>query len=534
MGGTSMSETSVPTEPKRSHSTSKRKTSMFKPRTSKNQSFSESQSKTGVESKSGMESVVSADGSMRSRQSSVIKPAPAPLSICLKHFNILGIIGEGAFGKVKRIERKDKTRSNYALKYINKKKCIEKGATHNMFRERIVLQLLKNPFIVNLKYAFQDDENLFMVLDIAEGGDLRCHLDRLKTMKDDVLQIYTAEIGYALDYLHSNHIIHRDLKPENLLLDKDGHILLTDFNICANLKDSTPKHASGTRPYMAPEMFIGQPYGYSVDWWAVGIILYECTYGKRPYKIERDNPTEAFEVPLVFPEEVYRTKLTVAKNPIREEFYTGLLQKDIAKRLGSSNSGLGFKDDILSHSFLKGIDYALIGERKLQPSYKPNVAFSLTQTKLLNVDSALVIDELMGGGDGLAYKARKGDRPRGKSVGEKFTTGFLKLFGIEVKEKAPEEPKPKTKEELEMEEMDLHYIPYNHELPDQAPMSMPSDKKNSPEKAHFEDEESPLSEKMDDKQSRASSVDNEQPFAKAPEIDEKVVDDVIAEHPEES
>ncbi|KAJ3260811.1 hypothetical protein HK103_007374 [Boothiomyces macroporosus] len=520
-----MSETAIPQEPKRSQSTKQRKSSMFKPRTSKNQSFSESQSKTGAETKSGMDSIVSADGSSRSRASSIQKQAPAPLSICLKHFNILGIIGEGAFGKVKRIERKDKTRTNYALKYINKKKCIEKGATHNMFRERIVLQMLKNPFIVNLKYAFQDDENLFMVLDIAEGGDLRCHLDRLKTMKDDVLQIYTAEIGYALDYLHSNSIIHRDLKPENLLLDKDGHILLTDFNICANLKDSTPKHASGTRPYMAPEMFVGQPYGFSVDWWAVGIILYECTYGKRPYKIERDNPAEAFETPLVFPEEVYRTKLTVPKNQVREEFYAGLLQKDISKRLGSSNNGLGFKDDILTHPFMKGIDYALIGERKLQPSYKPN-------TKLLNVDSALVIDELMGGGDGLAYKARKSERQRGKSVGEKFTTGFLKLFGIEVKEKAPEEPKPKTKEELEMEEMDLYYIPYNHELPDQPVMSMPNDKKHSPEKAHFEDEDSPQNEKMDDKQSRNSSVD--EPVAKAPVIDEKVIDDVIVEHPEES
>jgi serine/threonine kinase 32 len=121
----------------------------------------------------------------------------------------LGIIGEGAFGKVKKIERKDKTKANYALKYIDKKKCIEEHATYNMFRERIVLELLSHPYIVNLKYAFQDDDNLFMVLDLAEGGDLRCHLDRLKGVKEDSLIIYCAEIACALNYLHSKSIVHR-------------------------------------------------------------------------------------------------------------------------------------------------------------------------------------------------------------------------------------------------------------------------------------------------------------------------------------
>lgn len=121
-----------------------------------------------------------------------------------------------------------------------------------------------------------------MVLDLAEGGDLRCHLDRLKVMKDDTLLVYVAEISYALGYLHENRIIHRyylisyfhcvltcsfsrhrDLKPENLLLDKDGHILLTDFNVCANLKDSTPSSPSGTRPYMGMRNTVGHLYSIS-------------------------------------------------------------------------------------------------------------------------------------------------------------------------------------------------------------------------------------------------------------------------------
>jgi serine/threonine kinase 32 len=165
-------------------------------------------------------------------------------------------MGEGAFGKVKRVEKK-KGKANYALKYIDKKKCIEKGATINIFRERILLQRLNHPFIVNLRYAFQDDDNLFMVIDLAEGGDLRNHLDRMKGMKDDTLRIYAAEIGCALNYLHQNKIIHRysinntsDLKPENLLLDRNGHLLLTDFNVSVNLAEATPTSPSGTRPYM--------------------------------------------------------------------------------------------------------------------------------------------------------------------------------------------------------------------------------------------------------------------------------------------
>ena len=113
---------------------------------------------------------------------------------------------------MKRIERKKKSHAQFALKYIDKKKCIENHATNNIFRERMVLQSLQHQYIVNLKYAFQDDENLFMVLDLAEGGDLRCHLDRLKVMKEDSLIVYTAEISHALAYLHSNGIIHRYFK----------------------------------------------------------------------------------------------------------------------------------------------------------------------------------------------------------------------------------------------------------------------------------------------------------------------------------
>ncbi|KAJ3302488.1 hypothetical protein HDV03_004911 [Kappamyces sp. JEL0829] len=414
--------------------------------------------------------------------------------ISLKHFDILGIVGEGAFGKVKRIERKKK-HTQYALKYIDKKKCVEKHATQNIFRERMVLQSLNHPYVVNLRYAFQDDDNLFMVLDIAEGGDLRCHLDRMKGMKDDTLVVYAAEISYALDYLHRNFIIHRDLKPENLLLDKDGHILLTDFNVCANLKDSKPSSPSGTRPYMAPEMFAGKPYSYSVDWWAMGIILYECTYGKRPYKVEKDWTPQHFEsVKVPYPEYYYKSEVPIAVNPDRDAFYRGLLCLDRHRRLGASNDGLGFELDIKTSAYMKSIDWTLIANKKLQPVYRPNV-------KALNIDSALLIDEIIGGGDGLAYKARKGSERR-PSFSEKLANGFKKLLGIKPKEVPapdPNAPPPVlSREQQEFADMDKYYTNYNWELPDQQPMTLPpKPKKERKEKAKDGDDKTKPKEKID-------------------------------------
>lgn len=404
--------------------------------------------------------------------------------ISLKYFDILGILGEGAFGKVKRIERKKKNHAQYALKYIDKKKCIEKHATTNIFRERMVLQALHHQYIVNLKYAFQDDENLFMVLDLAEGGDLRCHLDRMKVMKEDTLLVYTAEISYALWYLHDNKIIHRDLKPENLLLDKDGHILLTDFNVCANLKDSQPSSPSGTRPYMAPEMFNGKPYSYAVDWWAVGIILYECTWGRRPYKVEKDWTVKDFEsVPVSFPDMVQKTEIKVPASPSRDSFIKGLLSIDRYSRLGSSNHFHGFEKDIKVHDWLSKIDWSLIEQKKLQPTFKPNA-------KALNIDSALLIDEIIGGGDGLSYKVRKADKK--PSAISKAVKGLKKMLGIKTKVPKPVDPNaPLAKlspEDQQMSDMDNYYTSFNWELPDQKPMQMPPKPKKEKEKKNRDDD----------------------------------------------
>jgi serine/threonine kinase 32 len=139
------------------------------------------------------------------------------------HFHLLRSVGKGAFGKVRIVQKKD-TKNMYALKYINKDKCIKMKAVDNIIQERNLLEDLDHPFVVNLRYAFQDDENMFMIIDLMLGGDLRYHLDRQFNLPEKHIKFYAAEVCNALCFLHSKGIVHRDLKPDNLLLDDKGNI----------------------------------------------------------------------------------------------------------------------------------------------------------------------------------------------------------------------------------------------------------------------------------------------------------------------
>ncbi|KNE69859.1 AGC/YANK protein kinase [Allomyces macrogynus ATCC 38327] len=176
------------------------------------------------------------------------------LAVDLNHFELLRSVGKGAFGKVRVVQHKrDKTL--YALKYINKEKCIKMRAVENIIQERRLLEEIHFPLIVNLRFAFQDDENLFMVLDLMLGGDLRFHLDRQGCLNETAVQFYVAEIALALNYLHERKIVHRDLKPDNVLLCERGHAHLTDFNIAVHYNDRKPLTAiAGSMAYMAPEV----------------------------------------------------------------------------------------------------------------------------------------------------------------------------------------------------------------------------------------------------------------------------------------
>eukprot|EP00105_Crassostrea_gigas_P036608 XP_019920756.1 PREDICTED: serine/threonine-protein kinase 32B isoform X1 [Crassostrea gigas] len=206
------------------------------------------------------------------------------------HFQILRAIGKGSFGKVCIVQKKD-NKKMYAMKYMNKAMCVRKDAVRNVFREVEILSSLDHPFLVNLWYTFQDEEDMFMVVDLLLGGDLRFHIQQEVRFEESHIQLYVCEIALALDYLRKKYIIHRDIKPDNILLDEEGHVHITDFNIATLTTDNQlATSMSGTTPYMAPEIFACAldecpGYSFAVDWWSLGVCAYEMLRGRVSYQI---------------------------------------------------------------------------------------------------------------------------------------------------------------------------------------------------------------------------------------------------------
>ena len=165
-------------------------------------------------------------------------------------------VGRGAFGKVRIVKHKA-SKQLYAMKYINKEKCINQHAIKNTILERNLLEAIQHPLIVNLRYAFQDEENMFMVLDLMLGGDLKFLLRKSGRMPEEWVRFYCAEMIEALDSCHRQGVVHRDIKPDNLLLDERGHVHLTDFNVATYLPEDGSKlySFSGTVSYMGKPMF---------------------------------------------------------------------------------------------------------------------------------------------------------------------------------------------------------------------------------------------------------------------------------------
>lgn len=201
----------------------------------------------------------------------------------LADFLLVYQIGKGAFCKVFAAERKLDGRI-MAIKVSSKEKLLAKKAVNHIIQERHLLEDISHPFICNLRYSFQDTLNVYMCLDLMTGGDLRVHLG--SPIPEEATRLIIAEISLALEFLHNNNIVHRDIKPDNILLDEEGHAYLTDFNVAVQFQYGQPlKSAAGTEPYMAPELFSGGGgYYSSVDWWSMGVMMFEMIYADRPFR----------------------------------------------------------------------------------------------------------------------------------------------------------------------------------------------------------------------------------------------------------
>lgn len=199
-------------------------------------------------------------------------------------FDLLKVLGKGGYGKVFQVKKRggaDKHRL-YAMKVL-KKATIARNAkdTAHTKAERNILESVKNPFVVDLIYAFQTDGKLYLILEYLSGGELFMQLEREGIFMEDMASFYLAEILLGLEHLHLEGIIYRDLKPENILLDCNGHIKLTDFGLCKeSIFEGTQTHTfCGTIEYMAPEILLRLGHDKSVDWWSFGALMFDMLTG---------------------------------------------------------------------------------------------------------------------------------------------------------------------------------------------------------------------------------------------------------------
>ncbi|KAM0258480.1 hypothetical protein ACHAQJ_003819 [Trichoderma viride] len=288
--------------------------------------------------------------------------------LTIDDFDLLTLVGKGSFGKVMQVRKKDTGRI-YAIKTIRKAKIISRSEVTHTLAERSVLAQINNPFIVPLKFSFQSPEKLYFVLAFVNGGELFFHLSKEGRFDINRSRFYTAELLCALECLHGFNVIYRDLKPENILLDYQGHIALCDFGLCKlDMKDEDSTNTFvGTPEYLAPELLKGEGYGKTVDWWTLGVLLYEMLTGLPPFYDENTN-------------EMYRKILTAPLNfpgydivpPAARDLLTKLLDRDPTKRLGVNGS-----TEIKSHPFFHGIDWKKLLQRKYEPTFKPNVTDAL-------------------------------------------------------------------------------------------------------------------------------------------------------------
>lgn len=309
------------------------------------------------------------------------KAAGAQKRMSLADFDLIKIIGRGAFGEV-HVGRERATGAVYAIKIMKKLEMQKKNQVEHIKAERDVLALADNPWVVKLQYSFQDEHMLYLVMEYLPGGDMMTILMKYDILTEPQTRFYIAETALAIWFVHQLNYVHRDLKPDNILLDNKGHVKLSDFGLCKGVasdpapyleqyqeeakraagadvgKEAAPKKDDwkartrmmmystvGTPDYIAPEVFAQTGYGQECDWWSLGVIMYECLVGYPPFYAEDPRSTcrkiVNWKKTLVFPEEA---KL-------------GIKAKDLIQRLICDVKNRLTFADIKVHPFFADVDW---------------------------------------------------------------------------------------------------------------------------------------------------------------------------------
>jgi len=296
--------------------------------------------------------------------SSVRKASP-------EDFELLQQLGKGSFGEVFLVKHMNESKL-YAMKVLRKDKIMGQNLIKYALTERNVLSYVRHPFIVSLNYAFQTSDKLILILDYCPGGDMGWHLSIDKRFNEIRARLYACEVLLALEELHRRDIIFRDLKPDNVVFDEEGHAMLTDFGLSREgvYGTDSAKSFCGSIAYLAPEMLRRAGHGKAVDWYLLGVLIYEMLVGNPPYfsrnreQLFQNITSGALRLPSCLSPN--------AKSIIRAVITTQLLQREPTQRLGFARDA----EEVKQHPFFAGVNWDFLLRRQSRPPSLPRPPLS--------------------------------------------------------------------------------------------------------------------------------------------------------------
>ena len=399
-------------------------------------------------------------------------PANPKSQISKHNFSFLYVIGKGGFGRVWKVKNK-KTEKLYALKEMSKLKVLDKKSENSINSELKFLSKLNHPFLVNVHYAFQDNDSLYLAMDLLTGGDLRYHISRYRKFSEEQTRFFISCLIYTLSYIHENNVIHRDIKPENLVLDENGYLRITDFGIAKENSIDNSSETSGTPGYMSPEVMRGKNHSFSVDFFAIGIIGYEFMLGRRPYNGR--NRREIKEKMLAKQAKISKDNICHGWSLESADFINKCLERKPEKRIGNNNGAI----ELMMHPWLKYYPWDELKEKKLLAPFIPEKKDNFDRRYCEGVDKISAETKMR-------YEEIYG--------GEKFKSAFCLFYynEDEVKEKENEKEKKKEKEKEEKIKVEKQFLTLNK---DNSKINIHNNIKGNQEKDEKENENQSINTK---------------------------------------